>query len=178
MTENIILEALQKFLQDNVAAGIKLRKPTDGQSVYELVNPSVYVGWISPTLPKDLRPEDLLQSIPETPCILISMDGGEDAGNSASMDIRLTFITYGGEKTIGGRTIPDLEGYKDINNLRTRAREELAKAAVIGQKTVVQQPFTWSMYEEQPYPHWMGWLKFKVSCAFMVRVPDVLNQYI
>lgn len=177
MTENIILETLQVFLQQNVAARIKLQKPTEDKT-FELVSPTVHVGWIPPKLPDNMRPEELLQDVPATPCIIVGMDDGEDDGSSASMDIRLTFVTYSRGTIRDGKLMPNFEGYKDVINLRTRAREELAKAAVIGGKTTVQQPFTWGMYEDQPYPHWMGWLRFKLSCVSMNHVPGILDQYI
>ncbi|WP_024831606.1 hypothetical protein [Ruminiclostridium josui] len=177
MTENIILEVLQKFLQENVASKIKLQKPTEDKS-YVLVNPSVHVGWIPPKLPENMRPEEQIKDVPAIPCIVVGTDNGEDDGKSASMDIRLTFVTYNPGLVSKGKLIPNFEGYKDINNLRTLTREQLAKAAVIGGKATVQQPFTWGMYEEQPYPHWMGWLKFKISCASMTYVPGLLDQYI
>ncbi len=177
MTENIILEVLKDFLAENVASKIKLQRPTEDKS-YELINPSVHVGWIPPKLPENMKPEELLQEVPATPCIVIGMDDGEDDGNGASMNVRLTFVTYSRGTIKEGKFTPNFEGYKDVINLRTRAREELAKAAVIGGKTTVQQPFTWGMYEEQPYPHWMGWLRFRVSCVSMGYVPNILDQYI
>lgn len=177
VTENIILETLQNFLQENVVSKIKLQRPTDDKT-YELVNPVVHVGWIPPKLPENLMPEDMIKDIPSIPCIVVGLDGGEDDGTDASMDIRLTFVTYNRGQIKNGKLLPDFDGYKDVINLRTLAREELAKAAVIGKKTTVQQPFAWGMYEEQPYPHWVGWMKFKVTCASMIYVPGILDQYI
>jgi hypothetical protein len=77
-----------------------------------------------------------------------------------------------------GKLIPTFQGYKDLLNLMTLARQELSKVSVIEGITVMQKPFKWGMYQEQPYPYWYGWLTFPVSCAVMEHVESIKEQYL
>lgn len=177
MTNNIILEGLKKFLQNNVSNKIKLQKPNDKDiTKHELVHPSVHIGWIPPKLPEDMKP---LEQLPDIPCIIVGMDDGDDDGQEAGLNIRLMYALYNpGKYDETGKYTPNFDGYQDLLNLIDLSKQELAKAAVIEEVTTIQQPFKWGMFQEQPYPYWYGWLTFSVSCAAMEFVPDIAQQYL
>lgn len=175
MTGNTILEALQKFLQENVSVKIKLQKPIKSDvTTYELINPSVHIGWIPPKLPEGMNPED---EVPDIPCIIVGMDDGNDDGQDAELNIRISFVAYHPGEYENSKFTPSFKGYQDIINLMELTREELAKSGVIEGVTTVQRPFKWGMYQDQPYPYWYGWLTFPVSCAVAQFIPDENEEY-
>lgn len=174
MTDNIIIEALQKFLQERVAGKIKLQAPAKDIDTYGLVHPAVHVGWIPPKLPENISPESQVTDIP---CIIVGMDEGEDDGDSASLNIRLSFVTFSEGLMKDGKLYPNYEGYKDLINLIALTRRELSAAVTIGSVTSVQRPFKWGMYKDQPAPYWYGWMTFSVVCAVMGYISGLKEQY-
>jgi hypothetical protein len=176
MTDNTILEKLQKFLAENIAPKIKLQKPNDDNvNDYILIHPAVHIGWIPPKLPEVLPAE----YTPDIPCLIVGIDDGEDDGQSASLNIRISFATYSqGIYKEQGKCIPSFEGYKDLLNLITLTRIELTKAAVIEEVTSVERPFKWGIYQDQPYPYWYGWLTFSVTCELLEYVNTIEQQYL
>lgn len=173
MTDTTILTALQAFLQQYVAPRIQLQKPSEDASAYELVHPAVHIGWIPP---KNFLPEGMESEIP---CMVVGMDDGQDSGEEASLRIRISFVVYNpGTYDMDGKLTPNFQGYQDLLNLITLARQELSRNMVIEGVTSLQKPFKWGMYtEEQPYPYWYGWLTFEASCAVMRYVPTINQQY-
>jgi hypothetical protein len=176
MTDNVILDALQKFLQENVACNVNLQKPTEDSSTYELINPSVHIGWIPPTLPEGMimKIEEQVQDIP---CIVVGMDEGEDDGNDAELNIRLSFVVYCNGIYKDGKLYPNFKGYIDLVNFIVLARRKLAQASVIEGVTALRAPYKWGMYKDQPYPYWYGWLTFQASCAVMEQMSTIEKQY-
>jgi hypothetical protein len=178
MPDIVLLEALQKFLQDNVTSKIKLLKANEMDvHEYELVNPQVHIGWIPP---KGFLPEGMEAAIP---CIITGFDEGSDDGVGAGLNIRLSFAVFnpgqhdppdaGGIRNI----TPDFQGYRDLLNLMEKARQELIRSRVINGVTTVQYPIKWGMYQDQPYPYWYGWITFDASCAALDYVPTIEEQY-
>ncbi len=160
MTDNRILEAIKKFLIDNIASKVKLKKPPEDGMMdenYELINPAVYIGWIPPKNYLDEYGYDI-------PSLLVMQDGGEDYSNEAFLNIRIGLATYDpGHTGPDGHVLPNVNGYKDILNLIERIRLELSKTAVIEEMTSLQKPIKWGLYDEQKYPYWHGWLTFQAS---------------
>ncbi|WP_035172457.1 hypothetical protein [Caldanaerobius polysaccharolyticus] len=170
MTDNIILEGLQKYLIDNVSSKIKLQKPNDNIKDYELVHPAVFIGWLPP---KNYLPPGMES---EMPCIVVGLDEGTDDGQDASLNIRISFAVFSpGLYDSTGQYTPNFDGYKDLLNLITLTRIELSKSMSIG-TAIIEKPFKWGMYEEQPYPYWYGYLTFSISCATMDYVPTIEEQ--
>lgn len=173
MTDNIILESLQQFLKDNVAGKIKLQKASDSNaSRYELVNPAVHIGWIPPKgmVPKEM---DVL-----LPCLIVGFDQGQDDGSSAEINIRLSAAVYNpGTYDAFGKLTPDFNGYKDLINLIFLTRKALSENPVHKGRLLIQKPFQWGMYQEQPYPYWYGWLTFSAQAAVMEKNLTIDEEY-
>lgn len=175
MTDNIVLEGLQKFIKENVSPRIKLRSQDQTSNETQFVHPEVYMGWLPGKFPENFKPLEQGASIP---CMIVDMDRGIDGDNTA-INIRIIFAVYDpGNKDETGKLIPPFEGYKDLLNLITLTREELGRAAVIEGVTTIQRPFRWGMYKEASYPYGYGWLTFPVSCAAINYIPDTAQQYL
>lgn len=168
MTDDKILEAVKKFLVENVASNFKLEKPTDDGKLdekYELVSPAVYIGWIPPK-------NYLTEYGYDLPALLVMEDSGEDDGEEANITIRIAVATYDPGLTHSQNlesNITDLnfKGYKDLLNVIQRTRVELSKVSTFGGEGSLNKskdnPIKWAMYEEQQYPYWHGWISFKIS---------------
>lgn len=162
MTDIRILEAIKKFLLENVAAKIKLERPPaegDMGSQYELVPPAVYVGWVPPKNYLDEYGYDV-------PALVVMEDGGQDENGEASLNIRIGIATYDpGQTNPDGSTTLNVKGYRDLLNLITLIRLELSKVATIEGVTSAEKPVKWGLYEEQKYPYWHGWLTFQAAAV-------------
>jgi len=171
------LDILKEFLESNVANTIKLQKPSDDNvELYELVNPSVHVGWIPP---KGFLPEGMETSIP---CLIVGLDDGDSDTNSSNMNIRVSAAIYSpGEHVLNGDLVefnPSFNGYRDLMNLVDRTVTELMKNPIIAQKISVSRSLKWGMYEENPYPYWYGWIRFSISTAPQSYVQSIAQQYL
>ena len=177
MSDNIIMESLQKFLQDNVSSKIKLQLPNDEDSqTYSLVNPSVHIGWIPPVLHEGW---DTTQQVPNIPCILVGHDDGHDDGNDARLNIRLSFVVFSdGSHGADNVFIPDFKGYKDLVNFIDLTKQEIVRATVINNVTSIDKPIKWGMYKDQPIPYWYGWITFPATCPVLEYVPTISERYL
>lgn len=159
MGENEVLEALKQFMVNNISNKLKLEKPPDEGNIkedYELVNPAVYVGWIPP--------KNYLTDYGYTiPGLLIMSDGGEDSLDEAYINIRIGIATYDPGLTDSQNTTPNTKGYRDLLNVIQKIRIEIASSLTINNKTTIQGPIKWGVYEEQNYPYWNGWITFQTS---------------
>jgi hypothetical protein len=171
MTDNIILEAIRDTLIENVASKIKLQVPFDDDiNKYELMHPNVFIGWLPP--PNQLQdiPQQLLDGVKKAiPCMIVTFDTGEDDGNDAGLDIRISFAVYNpGLYEPSGEFTPTSKGYQDLVNLIFLARQELSSNPIISNgKTEANKPFKWGMYLDQPQPYWFGYLTFRATAAIL-----------
>ena len=156
MIDNTILEALKEFIKEEIAYKILLHKAPDENVEIEYVNPCVFIGYLPP---KNFLPEGY-----DIPCIIVGEENGEDDGNSANLNIKLSFVTYGaGDYDENDVLMPDMQGYKDLLNLITRTRTTLSSNPFIKSITVIEKPIKWGMYQEQPFPYWYGYMTFTVN---------------
>lgn len=157
MTPIVILEAIKKFLTENVADKILLQKEQvdeyDPSDPIEYVNPYVEIM----RLPhKNYTPNDFT-----IPMILVSFEDGEDGADEAYMNIKLTFATYGGGVYEDSK-LPDNKGYVDLLNIIELAKSKLLSAGAIGGKTIIQKPLKYGCYDgdESTWPYWYGYMTF------------------
>lgn len=172
MIDNVILESIQSFCLEHVSPKIKLQVPCDDDiSKYKLMHPNVFIGWLPP--PNQLEDAQFeVDGIKHAiPCMVIGMDEGEDDGNDAGINVRITFVVYN-----PGIYVPDeqdevqfktnFQGYRDLLNLIFICRRELSQKYLInGGKTSAQKPFRWGMYAQQPIGYWAGWLTFRATAV-------------
>ncbi|WP_061312816.1 hypothetical protein [Clostridium botulinum] len=163
MTDIEVLKELSLFLENNVARKVKLEKPPekgiiDKEGSYELVNPSVYKGWIPL---KNL--DEYEYSIPS---IVVMVDDGEDDNSDSTLNIRLKIATYDpGETQENGIVELNGNGYMDLLNLITKIRLALSQNPIIAEKVNINKPIKWSMDSQQSYPYWTANISFTVSIA-------------
>lgn len=167
MIDNTILESIELFALEHVSPKIKLMVPNDDDiSVYKLMHPNVFIGWIPP--PNQL--EDVPLQLPDGlksafPAIVIGMDDGDDDGNDSGINVRVSFIVYNpGLYPESGVIIPNFKGYRDLLNLIFIFRQQLSANYLINDgKTAAQKPYRWGMYLQQPAGYWVGWLTFRAT---------------
>jgi hypothetical protein len=174
VNDNIILGAIKTFLIKKVAIKIKLEKPPlEGtiENKVKLVPPAVYIGWIPPKNYLDEYGYDI-------PGLLVMSDGGEDNDGDAYLNIRIGVATYDLGITANGQVTPNTNGYKDILNLISIVRTELATNINIEGVTTVDKPIKWGLYEEQNYPFWHGWITFKVATPSLTYENNDIEKYL
>ncbi len=151
MTALKALVELKKFIELEVASGIKLQKEESN----EFVNPVVELVYLPH---KNFSPQNF-----QVPYIYISLDSGADDTEGNSVSVRLTCATYGGgfyEDT----TIPDAKGYIDLINLIELCKNKLIENYVIGGKLTLDMPIKYGMYDtEITWPYWYGYLSFSID---------------
>lgn len=172
MTDVDVIKGLAIFLEKNVASKIELEKPPEKGNIsiegsYELVNPTVYKGWIPL---KNL--EEYTYSIPS---IVVMLDEGIDDNSDSTLNIRLKIATYDpGETQKNGEVNLNGKGYMDLLNIMTKIRLELSQNPIIEDKISVNKPIKWSMDSQQSYPYWTANMSFTVSIA---PLPFNTEQY-
>jgi hypothetical protein len=174
MIDNIILEAVRDFLVQNVSPKIKLQVPYDDDiTKYRLMHPNVFIGWLPPPNALDDAQFDVDGIKKAIPAMVIGMDEGEDDGNDADIDVRITFITYNPGLYAPAEEdpeeivfTPNFQGYRDLLNLIFICRQQLSSAVRIGDgRTSINKPFRWGMYQQQPVGYWAGWLTFRATAV-------------
>ncbi|NRT90097.1 hypothetical protein [Clostridium beijerinckii] len=163
MTDIEVLNGLSIFIKNNIANEIKLEKPPEKGAInkcgsYELVNPSVYKGWMP------------LGSLNEyeysIPSIVVMIDEGVDDNSDSNLSMRLKIVTFDpGETQEDGIVNLNGKGYMDLLNLITKIRLEFAKNPIILEKVNINKPIKWSMDSQQSYPYWTANISFTVSIA-------------
>lgn len=169
MTTVTILNYIKEFLAKKVASNIKLQKPNDNNiRSYELVNPNVFIGWIPP---EGYLADEVESAIP---CLIVGMDEGNDGDTNASLNIRLSFAVYSpGEHVPQDDNViytPSFQGYIDLLNFIDLAKAVLIKNTIINNAVMIDSNVKWSMYKEQPYPYWYGWIAFSVKSVAYPKV--------
>lgn len=171
MTDNVILEAIRDFLLSSVASKIKLQVPHDDDiTKYELMHPNVFIGWLPPPNQLQEVPQQLLDGIKKAlPAMMVTFDEGDDDGNDAGLNIRISAVVYNpGLYEPGEKFTPDNKGYQDLINLLFLCRQALSINPIISEgKTEVNKPIKWGMYAEQPIPYWVGWVSFRATAAVL-----------
>lgn len=181
MIDNVILESIELFCKEHVANKIKLMVPNDDDiRDYQLMNPNVFIGWLPPPNQLEDVPLQLNNGIKKAlPAMVIGMDEGEDDGNEAGINIRISFIVYNpGLYPAEGGITPNYKGYQDLLNLIFICRQQLSTKYIINNgKTVAQKPFRWGMYQEQPVGYYVGWLTFRATAAVLPYIePDLIPE--
>lgn len=161
MTDVEILDSLVEFIKSNVAVKLKLKKPPSNNVVvnskYELVNPSVFKGWVPPKNYTDYGYD--------IPYINVMEDEGLDDNDESELSIRLKIVTYDPGIVKEDKSLnPNVEGYIDLLNIINQIRREISQNPVIN-KVNINKPIKWSMDAEQSYPYWSADVSFTVSIA-------------
>lgn len=135
---------------------IELLKPNEGEKQYELVRPSVHVGWI-PNLPED----DV-----SIPSLTVGMEENEIDEDDGNLQVVITAaVSRYGITDKDGVVTYGMSGYKDLLNLMDKTAAAILRTRAIASNLMLSSSVKLSMYTEQPYPYWYGKLKFAVDTA-------------
>lgn len=180
MTDNVILESIKNFLEENVSPKIQLQAPlNDDIKDYRLMNPNVFTGWLPPPNYLQDVPEQFLDGIKSAlPAVIVGFDDGDDDGSDAGLNIRLVVSVYNpGMYMPDGDILFNNQGYKDLVNLMFLCRQELIGSTIIdGGKTEAQKPFKWGMYPDSPIPYWFGWITFRATAAILQPIKPIIDM--
>lgn len=163
MTAVESLQALKKFVEEEVASKILLQKESEAMAEPEYVNP--YVAIL--TLPhKNFMPVNF-----QVPYILIGLTNGTDGAEEHPLNIQMQFATYGGNIAFKETAnIPDSSGFIDLLNLIEKTKQKLVQEAVINGCGVVNKPIMYGIYnEEVTYPYSYGYMTFDLQIEKTLR---------
>lgn len=167
------LNTLKSFLEEQVSPKIKLQKASDDNVLaYELVHPSVHIGW----LPLQGYIPEELGSIP---CLIVGMENGANNSEESDFNIKISFAVWSpGEHTNEGQYTPSFNGYVDLLNLIDLTKAQLSKQSILDKYLKISDEIKWSMYQEQPYPYWYGYMTFSIQGKSYpnVQIEKLLNE--
>lgn len=150
-----LLKKLQEVLQKEVCNKIELRESIDEK--YNLVNPSCFIGWIPPktSLIESMQKQNSI------PCMVIGAGKSIDTGESEEVEITLHLAVYspGFEDEKG--LSPNYDGYVDLLNLMDKTKAFLLRDSFNFDFMIINSELESGLYEEQAYPTWFGYIKFK-----------------
>lgn len=110
--------------------------------------PQVVEGWLPPKESTE---------VPDVPYVILRLLEGEDSAESAQVNIKILVGSYS----------EDTDGWKDAVNVILRIRERLLINRTLGKKFRLKQPLKWKLFEEQPYPIWIG----EITTIWTVALP-------
>ncbi|WP_217562781.1 hypothetical protein [Paenibacillus sp. GbtcB18] len=123
---------------------------------------SVHLGW----LPAKEAPKGPVPPVPvpesEFPYIIIRALAGEDLDRNGTAQI----------KFLVGTKSKDSDGYLDIIHLFETIRLGVLRSGIIGQRFEIQRPLKWKLFEEQPYPEWIGEILTTWTMPAIIREVD------
>ncbi len=142
LTPLLLLGELKSFLEGVVAD--YLLETNKGQAKA----PQVVEGWLPPKESTE---------VPDVPYVILRLLEGEDSAESAQVNIKILVGSYS----------EDTDGWKDAVNVILRIRERLLINRTLGKKFRLKQPLKWKLFEEQPYPIWIG----EITTIWTVALP-------
>lgn len=143
MVEVKLAEALREFIRNAVK---DFRLPVEsGEYVFRA--PTVINGYLPP---KRSGQDD------DFPFVIVRVDGGDSEGEQTSVKVSI----------IIGCFAEEYDGHEYCLNVYSRIRNALMsmKNGILANKYVLQQPISWDIVPEQPYPQWQ--LDISTNWAF------------
>ena len=175
----MILTVLESIKESMEAAIKTIKLPTSGEDGQEggfnLVVPNVLIEWLDQVNAAERRfPET--QRKHNVPCLYVCADEASDESDNEPMTINIRIVAVCWNP---GTFTEELErkidgvGYYDLINLLERAKQYIKTNRSFCDKAVLNGGVRLSVYEEQPYPYWYGWLSFQVSTFGDFYVPEI-----
>ncbi|GKS14786.1 hypothetical protein YDYSY3_57860 [Paenibacillus chitinolyticus] len=123
---------------------------------------SVHLG----CLPVKKAPKGPVPPVPdpesEFPYIIIQALDGEDLDRNGTAQIKFLL----------GTKSKDDDGYLDVIHLIETIRLDLLRTGIIGGRFEIQRPLQWTLFEEQPYPEWIGEIRTTWTTPAIIREVD------
>ena len=158
-----MLEEIREEIQTQVLDKLRLRAscehPVDGE--YDLRAPRSYLVGLPPGTVSDGEPEY------PAPSVVVAMGKRTQAGEGSTVEIILQGVTFGPGLTApgpkGSEFTPTWDGYWDLINLLDAMAQYVLAHPVLAGRYEVASPVETILEEEQPWPYWVGTLRFVVS---------------
>lgn len=83
---------------------------------------------------------------PDIPYVIVRLVEGVDDQHSGQVVVKILVGTHS----------EDIDGWKDAVNIMMRIRERLFETRTLARKYRVEHPLKWKLFENQPYPEWIG----------------------
>lgn len=110
--------------------------------------PRVVEGWLPPKGSSDE---------PDFPYVIVRLCEGEDNDERGRVTIKIIVGTYSEE----------IEGWKDAGNIIMRIRNTLLITRTLNNRYRLELPLNWKLFEEQPYPEWIG----EITTSWTIALP-------
>lgn len=165
------LNAIKKWLEENVCRGIEFKRPDDDNPIdnykYELVAPSVFVHY--------LPSKNFPNTAPSIPSICVQLENGSDdlINRNGELNIRLGFSTWnpGLYRKREDKLHLDMnvEGWRDAWNFVDLVLEKIENSEYIGglrlvkENTVNFAPISKQTNIPQFFPYWYAEIKFTLE---------------
>ncbi|AJK27735.1 hypothetical protein ABNB59_19670 [Paenibacillus larvae] len=137
MSASLLLIELKQFLEnvfEHVGVG------DDNESL------KIHLGWLPQTKAPSPGSGPAKQPDSDFPYLIIrALDGVEEEDNG-KVTIRM----------LVGVQAKEENGYVEILSLIEKTKQALLKTGIIGGKFEIERPVKWKLFEEQPYPEWVG----------------------
>ncbi|MGI6436406.1 MAG: hypothetical protein ACOX0F_13855 [Syntrophomonadaceae bacterium] len=112
--------------------------------------PQVAEGWLPPKGSSDK---------PDFPYVIVRLCEGTDSEERGQATIKIIVGTYSEE----------IEGWKDVGNIIMRIRNTLLITRILNNRYQLELPLKWQLFEEQPYPEWIGQITTKWTIALPIE---------
>lgn len=112
-------------------------------------SPQVVAGWLPPKRSSD---------IPDFPYVIVRASDGKDTEEIATVTVKILVGTYA----------EDPNGFRDVLNIMERIRIAFGEQRVLEKKYRMEYPFSWRLFDDQPYPEWAG----EITTTWVVPLPQ------
>ena len=162
MTPVILLDDLQKFIEENTADILLEVKVRTGPATEKTRAAKVY------KMGLPLK-DDTTQQVPYILLkVLTGLDDKQDGEPAeSSFRVRIIIVTYSQDGE---------QGPLALLNLILRIRERLEKQTIVGGRFVLQKPFEWIVYQDTEPPYYMGEIMTNWSIPTIEREVQELWQ--
>lgn len=152
MTTVLLLKALKSFIVEKCT---DYSLDTKVDSVF--VPPSVFLGFLPVKYAEDKFPN----------FIILRPTEGEDSRDIATVKIKIIIGTYSKAD----------EGFFDCLNILQRVRDKLFEQRIIDDRYRIEYPFTWQLFEDQPYPQWQVEATAIFTVPQMLEITNKIDEY-
>ncbi|QHZ50028.1 hypothetical protein ERICV_05129 [Paenibacillus phage phiERICV] len=137
MSASLLLIELKQFLEnafEHVAVG------DDNENL------KIHLGWLPQTKAPSPGSGPANQPDSDFPYLIIRALDGVDGQEDGKIQVRML---------VGVKSKME-NGYIEILSLIEKIKQALLKTEIIGGKFEIERPVKWKLFEEQPYPEWVG----------------------
>ncbi|MCY9511879.1 hypothetical protein M5W68_16160 [Paenibacillus larvae] len=137
MSASLLLIELKQFLE-NVFEHVGVGDESESLKIH--------LGWLPQTKAPSPGSGPANQPDSDFPYLIIRALDGVDGQEDGKIQVRML---------VGVKSKME-NGYIEILSLMEKIKQALLKVEIIGRKFEIERPVKWKLFEEQPYPEWVG----------------------